>query len=78
MTKAGARTGAKCRQFILDQGCVGIYEFAHITGFSYKHVYEMVRLGRLNARKVGGIWLIPRSVLEAAVAVMVSERDVTK
>ena len=62
----GQRTGIKSRQFILEQNCVGIYEFAKITGYSYKHVYEQVRLGNLQARFEQGLWLIPRAVLEAA------------
>jgi len=66
MAYKGRRTGLKSRDFIESQDAVGIYEFARATGYSYKHVYEQVRLGNLQARFEQGLWLIPRAVLEAA------------
>lgn len=66
MTQEGRRTGAKSKDFIHSQGAVGIYEFAQLTGYSYHHVYEMARLGKLQAWKLRGVWMIPKGVLEAA------------
>lgn len=49
---------------------VGTYEYARAVGHSMKHVYELIRLGRIPARKMGkrGVWRIAKSVLEDALA----------
>ena len=52
------------RKYREDSGCVGIYEFANATGYSYKHIYEQVRRGRLGAKFERGQWLIPVEILE--------------
>jgi hypothetical protein len=54
-----------------DPDAVGIYEFARQTGYSYTHVYTQVRVGKLEARKVKGMWLIPKGVLQAALTQLV-------
>jgi hypothetical protein len=64
MTKSGKSTGTRQAEFITEQGCVGIYEFARQTGYTYKHIYEMVRVGRLRASYQKGVWLIPRDIME--------------
>jgi hypothetical protein len=55
-----------------SEGYVGIYEFAKQTGYSSKHIYEMVRTGKLEAiqLKPYGPWLIPLSVLMEALKVV--------
>jgi len=64
MTKTGKSTGTRQRRFIAEQGAVGIYEFARQTGYSYKHIYEQCRMGRLGAQYERGVWLIPIEVME--------------
>lgn len=64
MTKLGQHSGAKCRDFIESEGCVGIFDFARATGYSYGHVYRQVRIGKLPATKREGVWMIPRAVLD--------------
>jgi hypothetical protein len=56
-----------------DPDAVGIYEFARQTGYSYTHVYTQVRVGKLEARKVKGMWLIPCRVLKAALTQLVPD-----
>jgi hypothetical protein len=63
MTKTGKSTGTRQRKFITEQDCVGIYEFARTTGYSYKYIYELCRTGHLGARYERGLWLIPNEVL---------------
>jgi hypothetical protein len=63
MTKTGKSTGTRQRKFITEQGCVGIYEFARQTGYSYKYIYELCRMGRFEARYERGLWLIPNEIL---------------
>ncbi len=47
---------------------VGIYEYARETGYSVKHIYEQIRMGKIPAQKMGrrGVWRIKKTVLEAA------------
>jgi len=67
---------------LIEQGFVSIYEFAARTGYSYRHVYEAVRLGKLGAvkgpgkRGKAGQWRIPAVVLQEALTVISrQERD---
>lgn len=50
------------------KGYIGIYEYAKATGYSVKHIYEQIRLGKIPAKKMGprGTWQISKSVLDTA------------
>ena len=42
---------------------VGIYEYARGTGYSPKHIYEQIRMGKIPAQKMGkrGVWRIAKA-----------------
>jgi hypothetical protein len=75
MTKTGKSTGNRQRKFITERDCVGIYEFARTTGYSYKHIYECCRMGKLGARYERGVWLIPNEVLQRTLTVIGSPAE---
>jgi len=47
---------------------VGIYEYARGTGYSAKHVYEQIRMGKIPAQKMGNrqVWRISKAYFEDA------------
>jgi hypothetical protein len=47
-------TGQKMLEWISSQGYVGAYDFARLTGYTYNHVYVLIRTGRLKAVKERG------------------------
>ena len=45
---------------------MGIYEYARATGHSVKHIYELIRLGKLPAKKTKRKWIITAAPKEKA------------
>jgi len=53
-------------------GTVSIIEYARQMGYSHKHIYEQIRMGRIPAKKLRSAstgqwsWQIPRDYFEDA------------
>jgi hypothetical protein len=43
---------------------LGVSQTARVTGFSTKHIYDLLQSGRIAARKRQGRWCIPQSSLQ--------------
>ena len=44
---------------------ISLPEAAEISGFNPKYLAQLAKKGRLNARKIGGVWLTTRADLES-------------
>ena len=52
------------RRYEKDQ-LISLPEAAEISGFNPKYLAQLAKKGRLNASKIGGIWLTTRADLES-------------